>query len=203
GQDNHFSDPITNMNISAQGYATLNSLLNPEIAVLEGGYSIQGALPYVNLGIVLAMAGLDYSYVREPDFDPQSLQQEPRIRDYINRLTQVTLEHYFHPPQAQASREKQNNYFIRSKEVFYDTAYITERQREMLLDCDNCPGLLRIETHSSQTRNCLGLEIPRQACDSCARQGYQEFEQEKQAGKFKNIQFIDRIQDSFQRHLAK
>ena len=52
GQDNHYSDPITNMNFSAQGYARLNDILNPDIAVLEGGYSIQGALPYVNLGIV-------------------------------------------------------------------------------------------------------------------------------------------------------
>ena len=57
GQDNHYSDPITNMNFSAMGYAILNDRLAPHIAVLEGGYSIQGALPYVNLGIVLAMAG--------------------------------------------------------------------------------------------------------------------------------------------------
>ncbi|MFP4586716.1 MAG: histone deacetylase [Desulfohalobiaceae bacterium] len=203
GQDNHFSDPITNMNITAQGYAKLNSWLNPDIAVLEGGYSIQGALPYVNLGIILAMAGLDYSYVQEPDLDPASLQQESRIQDYIKRLSQVSLEHYFTPPQGQISREKQDNYFIRSKEIFYDTAYITERQREMLLDCDNCPGLLRIESHSSQTRDCLGLEIPRQACQACSRQGHQEFEQAQKTGKFKNIQLIDRLQGISQRHLAE
>ena len=64
GQDNHYTDPLTNMNFSAKGYAMLNSRLNPDIAVLEGGYSIEGALPYVNLGIILAMAGLDFSNVR-------------------------------------------------------------------------------------------------------------------------------------------
>ena len=69
GQDNHYSDPITNMKFSAQGYAELTELLNPDIAVLEGGYSIEGALPYVNVGIILAMAGLDYSHVREPDYN--------------------------------------------------------------------------------------------------------------------------------------
>ncbi len=68
GQDNHYSDPITNMNFSALGYAKLTEMLNADIAVLEGGYSIQGALPYVNLGITLAMAGLDYLYVHEPDY---------------------------------------------------------------------------------------------------------------------------------------
>ena len=41
GQDNHFNDPITDMNFSAQGYATLNSLLRPDIAVLEGGYAVE------------------------------------------------------------------------------------------------------------------------------------------------------------------
>ena len=53
GQDNHYSDPITNMNFSAQGYADLTAMLAPDIAVLEGGYSIEGALPYVNVGIIL------------------------------------------------------------------------------------------------------------------------------------------------------
>ena len=75
GQDNHYSDPITNMHFSAQGYARLNELLKPDIAVLEGGYSIKSALPYVNLGICLAMAGCDYSAVREPDYVPGQLKE--------------------------------------------------------------------------------------------------------------------------------
>ena len=50
GQDNHYSDPITNMNFSAQGYAALTDILKPDICVLEGGYSIEGALPYVQRG---------------------------------------------------------------------------------------------------------------------------------------------------------
>jgi acetoin utilization deacetylase AcuC-like enzyme len=55
GQDNHYTDPLTNMNFSAQGYADQTAMLKPDIAVLEGGYPIEGALPYVNLGIVLAI----------------------------------------------------------------------------------------------------------------------------------------------------
>ena len=54
GQDNHFSDPITNMGFSAQGYAKLTDLLQPDIVVLEGGYSIESALPYINVGLLLA-----------------------------------------------------------------------------------------------------------------------------------------------------
>ena len=75
GQDNHYSDPITNMNFSAQGYANLTARLKADIAVLEGGYSIEGALPYVNVGIIMAMAGMDYSGIREPDYRPDNLRQ--------------------------------------------------------------------------------------------------------------------------------
>ena len=83
GQDNHYSDPITDMCFSAQGYALLNEKLAPHIAVLEGGYSIERALPYVNVGIILAMAGLDYSYVQEPDYDPDKIRQSPEISNFI------------------------------------------------------------------------------------------------------------------------
>jgi hypothetical protein len=199
GQDNHFSDPITNMNVSAQGYARLNQLLNPDIAVLEGGYSIQGALPYVNLGIALAMAGLDYGSVCEPDYDPQAIRQERRIMEYIKKMSMAALDGYFSPPTAHMNREKHGDYFVRSKEVFYDTSFITERQREFLLDCDHCPGLLRIETSSSKTKNCLGIEIPRQGCERCQAEGASIFEQEKAKGKFTNIQFINRVNGTSQR----
>ncbi|HAI85431.1 MAG TPA: histone deacetylase, partial [Firmicutes bacterium] len=65
GQDNHYTDPLTSMSFTAQGYARLTKMLAPDIVVLEGGYSIEGALPYVNLGILLALAGMDTSAVRE------------------------------------------------------------------------------------------------------------------------------------------
>jgi len=91
GQDNHYSDPITNMSFTAGGYARLNEMLSPHICVLEGGYSIEAALPYVNTGIILALAGVDYSYIREPDLNPARIKEDPRIIDYIKRLTDTLL----------------------------------------------------------------------------------------------------------------
>jgi acetoin utilization deacetylase AcuC-like enzyme len=76
GQDNHFTDPITSLALTARGYAEMMRWaveLSKEIcdgrlvAVLEGGYSIEGALPYTNLGIIAAMAGYDISNIREPE----------------------------------------------------------------------------------------------------------------------------------------
>lgn len=76
GQDNHFTDPLTGLALTARGYAELmkkavmlaDTLCGGRlVAVLEGGYSVEGGLPYTNLGILAAMAGLDITHIREPD----------------------------------------------------------------------------------------------------------------------------------------
>ncbi|MBO8181019.1 MAG: histone deacetylase [Archaeoglobus sp.] len=76
GQDNHFTDPITSLALTARGYAEMmqRAVEMSEkhcdgrlVAVLEGGYSVEGALPYTNLGIIAAMAGFDLSAIREPE----------------------------------------------------------------------------------------------------------------------------------------
>lgn len=76
GQDNHFTDPITGLALTARGYAEImkravelaNELCKGRIvAILEGGYSVEQALPYTNLAIISAMAGLDTSFIREPE----------------------------------------------------------------------------------------------------------------------------------------
>ena len=200
GQDNHFSDPLTNMNFSAQGYAQLNKVLDPDIAVLEGGYSIQGALPYVNLGIVLAMGGLNFDYVKEPDFDPEGLRQSSKITDHVKRISDMVLNNYYNPPYSQVRRDKKDNYFLRNQEVFYDTGFITERQKEYLLDCEHCRGVLVIDTSSSQNRFCQGIEVPREACAKCHEEGNKVFEENKASGKYNNIQFIDRIEGVVHRY---
>jgi acetoin utilization deacetylase AcuC-like enzyme len=75
GQDNHFTDPLTGLALTARGYSEMMRRavdLSRDIceghlvAVLEGGYSVEGGLPYTNLGILAALAGLDLSCIREP-----------------------------------------------------------------------------------------------------------------------------------------
>ena len=94
GQDNHFSDPLASMQVTAQGYARLADKLKADIAVLEGGYSIESALPYVNTGIILAMAGMDYSKVVEPDL--RGLRpQDARCDKRVEQLIEASGELYF------------------------------------------------------------------------------------------------------------
>lgn len=171
GQDNHYSDPITNMQFSAQGYAKLNDMLKPDIAVLEGGYSIKGALPYVNLGICLAMAGCDYSSVREPDFNGAALRESLETFDLIKYSCEHYLENYRHP--LSPDYEKEGEYFIRERRVYYDTDGIIEKQRELLRDCPNCRGVRIVKSSSSHLLPCLGVELPFDCCPECERVGYE------------------------------
>ncbi|MFK4764225.1 histone deacetylase family protein [Desulfobaculum sp. SPO524] len=192
GQDNHFSDPITNMNFSARGYAMLNERLNPDIAVLEGGYSIQGALPYVNLGICLAMAGVDYSGVREPDFDAERLRQPQKVTDYIKEMSDQMRQLYFAPPKSALKGEMVDGFFVRHKDIFYDTDGISESQVESVQVCDECPGVLKIETWSSVNPLSVGIQIPITACERCRNTGLRLWEEAQVKGSYRYMQLINR-----------
>jgi len=198
GQDNHYTDPITNMNFSAQGYAILNEKLSPHIAVLEGGYSIQGALPYVNLGIVLAMAGVDYSHVREPDFNREAIQQDKETTRYIKKLTDSVLEAYFNPVNDR-SLPPEGEFSRRRKNIFYDTDGIQETQVESVMICSDCSGIIRLESASSVNPLSLGIEIPVHACQRCRDEGYRLLESARKSKKYKTIQFINRLDKEYKR----
>ncbi len=108
------------MSISANGYARLNDMLNPDIAVLEGGYSIESALPYVNTGIILAMAGLDYSNIHEPDYRPGMLRQDEDTNDYVAKVCDDVLNLWKYKAQVQDDFRSQisGNYYRRNRNVF-------------------------------------------------------------------------------------
>ncbi|MEJ5242578.1 MAG: histone deacetylase [Desulfomicrobiaceae bacterium] len=192
GQDNHYSDPITNMNFTAQGYARLTELLGPHIAVLEGGYAIKGALPYVNLGIALALAGVDYSAVREPDLDPERIREHQSTLDYIKALCDHLPQVYFEPTQREEV-EREGRFFIRRRSIFYDTDGITENQIERLRDCPYCPGWLHVESASDRVPKSLGIHVPIQGCDNCVDEADALFRKAQADTSFAHVQLIDRV----------
>ncbi len=173
GQDNHYSDPITNMSFTAGGYARLNEMLRPDICVLEGGYSIEAALPYVNTGIILALAGVDYSYVREPDLDPSRIKEDSRVMDYIKRLSEKLLQLWH---DRSSMQPPDGPYMERTRSIFYDTDGISETQKEVIRICEDCPGVFRINSHASTGYHILGIHVPWGACDECRDQAQNWFD---------------------------
>ncbi len=200
GQDNHFTDPITNMNFTAHGYAELTHLLKPDIAVLEGGYSIEGALPYVNLGIILAMAGIDYSGVTEPGYDPERLQQSPTVTRSIQRTGEQVLSNWRRRDSIMALVQKGQSFSERTRSIYYDTDNITEKQFETLRICSECSGVYKIDSSADGGRRILAVHVPRNACPRCRNLGYEWFDT---AGKekFTGVYLQDRYDDTYHRRI--
>ncbi len=173
GQDNHFTDPLTNMNFCAQGYARMTSLLKPDIAVLEGGYSIEGALPYVNVGIILAMAGIDYRHVCEPDYKPENLKQTGAITAEIKMACQKVLKIWENREKVREERIKNQAFEDRRRSIFYDTDGFYENQLETLQLCKDCSGALKIDSRADTGAHVLAVHIPPHACPVCVETGNQ------------------------------
>lgn len=196
GQDNHFSDPLASMSVTAQGYAELSHKLNADIAVLEGGYAIEGALPYVNTGIILAMAGLDYSKVIEPEIKNLRKQDE-RCNKRVDQLIEVVGDLYFN--RQKTSKEllaKCNGFWQRSKNIYYDEEGIREQQLETVHYC-SCGGYFTIQTSADGTRfgrqNAFIVCLPRKCCAKCRQTAYDEARKEKLSKRWQYV-FVQNIE---------
>jgi acetoin utilization deacetylase AcuC-like enzyme len=196
GQDNHYSDPITNMNFSAQGYADLTAMLQPDIAVLEGGYSIEGALPYVNVGIILAMAGVDYSKVKEPDYNPAGIRQTQSVAEAIEKVAEVTLTIWQQRENIKDRLMEKPSPQRRTRSIYYDTDGIQESQSEQIQICPDCAGALRIDSSSDRGMQIFAVHIPRKACSKCKEIGHRWYDT-AEAGKFDKIFLQDRTEDKY------
>ena len=141
GQDNHFSDPLANMQVTAKGYAELVDLLQADIAVLEGGYSVQEALPYVNTGIILSMAGLDYSKVVEPAFDPVKYKQSQNVTSYIDDLiAKWKIQWANRHKMAEDERVRAGDVWSNHYNVYYDETGVQEERLEKVRMYENKVG---------------------------------------------------------------
>ncbi len=177
GQDNHYSDPITNMSFSANGYARLNDMLNPDIAVLEGGYSIESALPYVNTGIILAMAGLDYSNIHEPDYNPANLRQDEKTGAYIENVCEqvMTLWNSRKDLQKKVYEKFTDEYYSVNRRVHYDTDGISSQLNEKIRICKNCGGLWLVDTDSTRGYSAYAIMLQKDSCHECRKAGEKEW----------------------------
>ncbi len=201
GQDNHYTDPLTNMNFSAGGYAKLTQILQPHLSVLEGGYSIEGALPYVNLGILLALAGQDYSFVKEPDFSLQKVAQNKEHSSYIRQIIKQVHEVYQHRGKKNdTGYKKEQGYFVKEKSIFYDTDGIRDLQQEKIKDCTHCSGLvLTFSKCPEKALKALCLFVPFNACKNCEDEAQGVFESYQPEGKREVVLFQNQKTNVFLR----
>ncbi len=202
GQDNHFSDPLGEMLISAQGYARLTEKLKPDLAVLEGGYAIETALPYVNLAILLALAGKDYTSVVEPGYYPGMYQEKPQVSAEIQRVVEELNEIWANRHKLdRLSLTNGKKFYQRNKPIYYDTQFIEEKQIEKVYVCPHCPGYLIIDSQAyhpdSKRYRILAITIPIQGCKACQEEGWKLYEQCKEDYRFNYVYLQDKSTDTF------
>lgn len=196
GQDNHYSDPITNMNFTTQGYAKLNEKLDPDIAILQGGYSIEAALPYMNLGIILALAGLDYSNVKEPDYNKEKLRQSKDITDTVKYISEKVYNKWKHRYDLKKQDLKGLDYLKRPLQIYYDTDGILENQTQSFKICTKCSGVNTIDSSNDRGHKVFAITIPRDACSNCLDRGYYLYKNTSN-GNFSHIYLQDKVNDKF------
>ncbi|HMM22931.1 MAG TPA: histone deacetylase [Selenomonadales bacterium] len=204
GQDNHYSDPLAGMAITAQGYARLADKLKADIAVLEGGYSIEAALPYVNTGIILAMAGLDYSRVIEPDRAGRKESMSGQAMAYVKALTQEQRSLW--RDRERLGREaaaRAGDFWQRRRGIYYDDSGISEEREEIVRLCPNCLGYRTIATSSegygTGYKTAFAAVLPRRACPACRAAAQDAVRAEKQRGNHRHYFIQDWDNDLLER----
>jgi hypothetical protein len=202
GQDNHYSDPLANMSFTAQGYAILNQKLRPDIAVLEGGYSVETALPYINLGIIMAMADIDFSNLREPDYRPGRFKESPENMDYIEALVKRQLANFRARGEIiEKNRKKGHAFETVPRSVFYDTDYFREEQLVNVRMCPDCCGFRTIASSAGQGNGrhykVFCVSLPGACCPDCAEQAREHYDDAKGRSQYDYTYLQDRIEDKY------
>lgn len=199
GQDNHFSDPLASMSITAQGYARLADKLKADVAVLEGGYSIEEALPYVNLGIILAMAGENYSKVLEPTIG----QRRPSSAhlDYMKKLVAQQREIWQNREVLrQEMKLKAGDYFTRKKQIYYDDSGLREVQQERVRQCPHCNGYLTIATEADTypVESAFIGVLFAEACPDCSKRVYEDVSKAKKDNRYNHYFVQNLVEDTLE-----
>jgi acetoin utilization deacetylase AcuC-like enzyme len=203
GQDNHYTDPLADMCFSAQGYATLNQKLAPDIAVLEGGYSVETALPYINMGIIMAMAGIDFSNLSEPDYRAGKFKESPRNMEYIKKLVATQLANFSRREEVVAqNRAKNEPYQSYYKSIYYDTDSINEEQHNKLRICQHCGGYRLIDStahlRNGKVQRVFCISVPAGACSDCQSEAQTIYrEMIAKSSSFDVIYWQDRAGDNY------
>jgi hypothetical protein len=128
------------------------------------------------VGIILAMAGVDYSHVTEPDYSADRLRQGSSITATIEKTCEQVLASWRDRENIRIRMQENVIYAERKRTIFYDTDGFYETQHETLQVCRQCSGVLKIDSSVERGAHVLAVHIPRKACPGCRKTGYQWFE---------------------------
>ena len=188
------------MEFSARGYAQLTDLLI-HIVVLEGGYSIEGALPYV-MSINLGTSWFGLFLSKEPDWHPTRLKQSRQVTETIHEVVDQVWNLWENRKKANLQQIfGKDRFYTRHRQIFYDTDQIIEKQYERIRLCNECSGWRLI---FSETNEGVGLSfkiaaiiVPWLSCNLCRREALSDFDKLTESKTLDYVYFQDNEQDLF------
>jgi ssDNA-binding Zn-finger/Zn-ribbon topoisomerase 1 len=87
-------------------------------------------------------------------------------------------------------------YVKRKKCIYYDTDGISEQQEETVRVCDDCGGLVMIESVADTGNRIFAVILPGRCCPECRSHG-EMFYEKTNRGKHNRIYFQDRERGVF------
>jgi len=163
---------------------------------------VETALPYVNMGILMALAGIDFSNLREPDYNPDRFKESPDNMRYMKALVDQQLA-VFRGREAvvEENRRKAGEFAVVNRSIFYDTNYFQEEQREEVRMCRDCCGFRRIASSAKQATgqrySVFCISIPHACCPACQGEARSTYEEVKNETVYDYVYLQDRPLDEF------
>jgi hypothetical protein len=137
---------------------------------------------------------MDFSHLKEPDYDPVKIQQAPEVTRWVHKTCDKVLENWQQRHHLGDIYRSDYRFIDRDRNIYYDTDNIHERQKETIRVCDSCGGALRIDSAARGMKHILAVHIPRKACQTCRGQGRSWYE-EADGDRFDKIYLQDRSTD--------
>ena len=113
----------------------------------------------------------------EPNYDPDRIRQNQDVTNYIQRLGEKVMDQWRRRDEIRAELQAGKKFDQRTRNVFYDTDNILEKQHETVRICTECGGAWRIASTSDRSNlRSLGIHIPRRACKACRETGHEWYD---------------------------
>ncbi len=127
----------------------------------------------------------------EPNYDRDYQQQPNEITRNIEQIVEQ-LRGLFLEDGLRIVPYEEGIIVERSRDVFYDTDGIHERQHEKIRSCRQCAGALGISSTSNLGQHILAVQVRVGACAACRQTGLAWFE-EGTRGAFSHVYLQDRV----------
>jgi hypothetical protein len=89
-------------------------------------------------------------------------------------------------------------YAKREKDIHYDTDRIREQQQEIVRTCDDCGGLITLDSVASTGNHIFAVIVPSPGCPACMDEGEKIFDSiDKAKHQIHYLYFQDRDRDIF------